>query len=113
MVFYCLSNVVTTPYFEEVLNENVKLHEWTNFITKKISTGILPENSTKYLHLLATEWADVYNAFKVCVKVDPNERPSLDEVGAILQYELLSEAYALKNHQGSALEAAQATTLGQ
>ena len=45
---------------QEVLNENVKWHEWTNLISNKISTQILPEIFTIYLHLLATH---VYNAF--------------------------------------------------
>ena len=69
--------------------------------------------SRKYLPLLATKWANLQNAYILCMKIAKSDRPSLTEIYDLFKYQPLFEVYNLSIHQGSALEEMQESNLGK
>ena len=92
----------------DVRRESPKEKERGNFITKKIRTGDIPKNDARYYRYHDHDWAVVKHVKEMCLIRDPSKRPSLLQLGEIMNTELdLYQSIRLKLHQGTAIESAQ------
>ena len=108
MICSCLLNVNVYPYSVEMSDEKVQKKERGNFITKKIRTGDIPKNDARYSRYHDHDWAVVKRVKEMCLIRDPSKRPSLLQLGEIMNTELdLYQSIRLKLHQGTAIESAQ------
>lgn len=111
MTLFCLVNpAFKIPYFKEA-RESGNIRNWDTFLLHKVSNYCVPEEDNMYNSIKATEWISVQESSMMCLKGNPNERPSLGEVKTKLGETILSLSFPLKIHQGSAFEDAYPTAI--
>ena len=92
------------PYLKEARKAGVT--DIKQFITEKVSAGILPEESDGYEWQQATVWLKIRDTAIACLKRNKDERPTASHV--LNEEEDESEDYPLNCCQGTALDRVQA-----
>lgn len=102
MSMFCLVNPdCQVRYVKEASQADKR--KWVEYISRKASSGIYPEESMRYEYLQASTWVKAHEAFLACIQVDPIKLPKLDEIEEILNQEETSDDYPLVIRQGTAL----------
>ena len=102
---HCLINPsYQIPYLKEARKAGVT--DIKQFITEKVSAGILPEESDGYEWQQATVWLKIRDTPIACLKRNKDERPTASHV--LNEEEDESEDYPLNCCKGTALDRVQA-----
>ncbi len=105
MLLFCLCNPdCKGPFFKEAVSQVKRGQDFQEFVKSRISLGVMPESSGMYEELEATVWQHVYKAFLACIKMSPEDRPSLKKIMSIIDESDKSLNFPFRLHQGTALE---------
>ncbi|XP_070555068.1 cyclin-dependent kinase-like 2 [Ptychodera flava] len=81
LLFYNLMNPnLSFPYLYELKNDNIIPRNFKNYVHNMMRNRRLLSSVPEYMPLQATAWRLVYDAFELCSKCEPGQRPTAVDV---------------------------------